>query len=206
MQIVFFEAFFSLVQLSLQIKDEFLKKKLVEKTEDFFSTALIHFQGETLKVDKSVAKSSHIGQHEDSVAQCNLNKIGQSICNLQELIEILVHLKLVELSPALLAQKNLLKFKAEIIGTVSRKENPKEAINRKITLSKKSASQRNAYLKERITDYLKNNPDGVQAKNLANNFKVQLSRRSLQRYLNDLVKKGLIKKDTVNGFPKYSLV
>ncbi len=224
MQETFFEALFSLARLSLRIKDEFLKEKLGQKTKEFFSAAqLIHLQGLALQVDKStkqeervaqssdfatcehIAKSANVVQHGKHVVQHW--RLLQVVNDLNEFIEILMHLKLVDLSPALLTQKSLLRFKADIIGpAVFVKEKSKEAISSKSNLSKKAiAAQKNAYLKKKIVNYLKSNPNGAQTKDLIEHLKNELPRRTLQRYLNDLVDSGLVKKDQLNGFPRYFL-
>lgn len=183
MQEIFFECFFSLVRLFLDIEDDFLQEKLFQKTKEFFNSY------------------NHVVQSSDN------KLVAQSIYNLQELIEILVHLKLISLPPALSAQKNLLRLQSEIISFVQNQNKKLIPKSRQASsLPKVTSQHKHSYLKEKIVEYLKNGPNGAQAKELADNFKNQLSRRSLQRYLNELVASGLIKKEKVAGFPKYFLL
>ena len=201
MQEIFFEAFFSLVRLFLSTNNEFLKQKLVKKSKEFFDNYNNVAQPD-FTTYKFVAKSDHIVQRNDNVAQCDLENILETADSLQELIEILIHLKLVDLSPALLAQKSLLRLKSETLDSMAPKEKTKKQATGHVS-KKMAAQQKNLYLKEKIMNYLKDRPEGAQANEIMNHFKTQLSRRSLQRYLNDLVSGGLITKDTKSGFPKY---
>jgi len=202
MQETFFEVFFSLTRLFLCTKDEVLKDKLVEKTKELF---IHHLQGSTLRAEAKFpagalarleAPVDKLAKQEEHVAQC-VPRILKMIDGLQELIEILIHLKLVDLSPALLAQKNLLRFQGEIIDLVSpkSKKTPPQGSTLRVDNFK--------YSSQAILDYLKTKPEGVQAIEIVHDFKTKLSRRTIQRYLNSLISEGLIKKDRVNGFPRY---
>ena len=151
MKEIFFEVFFSLVRLFLSTNDEFLRQKLVKKTKEFFNT---------YNNVKNVAKPGDIAQDDNNVAQYRHQDFLKSIDNLQELIEIMVHLKLVDPSPALLAQKNLLRLKSKIIDSILPKpkvtKGEKLIYNRGETLhvDKLPVAQRGRYLKEKVLDYL----------------------------------------------------
>ena len=175
----FFEVFFSLVNLIAETKDDFLKEKLVKKTKEFFY----------------VAQVGYFGPKKDNVAQYNL-EIKKLIGNIEEFIEILVHLKLVSLSPALSAQKNLLKLRLEILEATLPK--PK-----KVELVLNGKNYKDNYSSKKVFAYLKTKPEGAQSFEISNHFKDRLSRRTVQRYLNDLIKEGLLKKDRSSGFPRY---
>jgi len=197
MQEIFFESFFSLVQLSLQIKDEFFKEKLVNKTKEFFCATLIHMQGLALHVDKSVEQEKDVAQ------SVNYQSFLKTIGNLQELIEILVYLKMVDLSPALLAQKNLLLWQSEILGHIKPKTKlirfkpPLQGLALRVDNSKHFKT------KQLVFHYLTGKTGGVSLKEVAEYLKGRLSRRTIQRCLSDLISVGLIKKDRANGFPRY---
>ena len=165
---IFFETFFSLVSLCLNIKDEFLQEKLVKKTREFY----------------------HVAQ------PVNQKELSKALSGLQELVEILIHLKLADPSPALLVQKNLLRFQSEIMGEVKRDTGLRSRPGLQQAGQVGSGT-------EQIVGYLKNKADGAYAKEIADHLKIQFSRRTVQRYLNELVKKGIIKKDRSDGFPRY---
>ncbi len=175
MKETFFAAFFSLSHLSFTLKDKFFRQKLIEKTKELFD--------------------NHVVQSVD-------NKLTtQKITELNEFIDILIHLKLTPLSPALLAQKNLLHLHSEILDSASSK--PKtEAVKEK----GKFVINTNKYYKEKIIAYLKTKPTGAQIKELSSFFSSQFSSRTLQRYLHYLVKEDLVIKNKDGGFPKYSLI
>ena len=176
MKEIFFETFFSLVRLFLSTKDDFLKQKLVKKTREFFD----------------------VFQDSANVVQSSESKLRiKSLEDLNEFIDILIHSKLVELSPALLVQKNLLHLCSKIMDMAFPKSKTGEA------KASSSESLKNNPSGQKVVAYLKNRPDGAQAKEIFANFKLEFSRRSLQRYLNDLVTSGLIKKNKEGNFPKY---
>lgn len=198
MKEIFFETFFSLVRLFLDVKDDFLQEKLAKKTKEFFEVVSKHVAQSDFTTSRDVAKSDQIVQHVCHVAQSG-QRLLKVINDINELVEILIHLKLVSLSPALSVQKNLLRFKTEILdSTLPKTKKGKTKADPK--------NSKDNYSSQKLVDYLKTKPAGAQAVEIARHFAKELSRRTVQRYLNELVSSGLIKKDRTDGFPKYFLL
>src|SRR3989338_2625603 len=99
MKEIFFAAFFSLVRLSFSIKDKFFRQKLIQKIKNLFDFFL----------ERGLVSN---------VAQYESNGLEKSIDEIFELTEILLYLKIVSISPALLAQKNILRLRSELANSV----------------------------------------------------------------------------------------
>lgn len=196
MKEVFFESFFSLTRLFLSTKDEFFKQKLAKKTKEFFIVAQdsIFVAQADLAAFRYLAETLDMAQHSNHVAQYQLQNLFKLIDDLNELIDILIHLKTSELSPALLAQKNLLRLRSEILGWNLPKAIKKVAKEKKARVSK-----------ETILNLLQNKPAGASTKELFSLFENKLSRRTVQRHLNVLLQNSLILKSRKDGLLKYYL-
>lgn len=184
MKEIFFEVFLSLVRLFLNTKDEFLKQKLEKKTREFFS----------------------IVQNSVHVAQSVENKLIQKLINdLNEFIEILIHLKTSDLSPALLAQKNLLRLYSEILDSASAEDLPQEekGANHKEKPRNKAKNLKYKNLETEIIRIFKDKPGGLFLREIVPHLESQCSRRTVLRSLNKLVEDGFLLKKGINNSAQY---
>ncbi|TSC74849.1 MAG: hypothetical protein G01um101444_140 [Parcubacteria group bacterium Gr01-1014_44] len=172
----FFETFFSLVRLFLSTKDEFLKQKLEKKTREFF----------------------HVAQSVD-------NKLAiKQIDDLNEFIEILLYLKASDLSPALLAQKNLLCLYAEILGSAPVEDLPEEKeVNYIEKPPNKTKNLKYKNLETEILQIFQDKPNGLFLREIISSLQSQCSRRTVQRHLNKLVAARALLKRGDKNFVKY---
>ena len=199
-----------LSKLFTTIEDRFLKQKLYEKLSDFVSVFVEHER-------KNVAQFPHIVQREH-VAQCGNKDLLNSINNLLDYLEYLVHISKDNATPLLIAQRNLLKFKLHIL-----QKNKKEKVGRapltsdvqrpsdvanlpsevpvtaSVAISKPSVRNKPARLvlktdsnKEQIFNYIKKTPD-VRTKEIMSEFSA-LSGRTVKRNLKELADEGFVKK------------
>lgn len=201
MKETFFEAFFSLTRLFLSVKDNFLKQKLAKKIEEFFMAA---------QDSAHVSRSVEFEPSQVDLAPYQRKAVLKLIIEeLNEFIDLLIHFKISDLSPALLAQKKLLVFYLEIINClVSKTEaaKPKLIHNKGLTFfADKFVKGKTKHSKERIIEYLKTRPFGAQVKEMVSVFQNQFSRRTLQRHLNDLLEENVLVKNKDDGFPRYNL-
>lgn len=205
MQKLFFIFFYSLVRLSFDLQDKFFRTKFIRKTNSLFEKFL------ELKVEKG---SEHVAQ-----SRLSARDLLAIIDEINELIEILIYLKIVNLSPALLTQKKLLDFKSEILEFLSEKTkevklkeaNEGEKLDISVPTSRQTEQSeekhgmntKNQRLMLQILEILKNS-DEVQSGVLAQTLAVP--RRTIQRYLNDLLASGKILKKKARGFTKYQII
>ena len=183
----FFLCFFSLARLSLDIEDKFLRLKLIKKVGSFFD-AFIDFELEK--------------EESGCVAQCK-DKILKIIDELFELIDLFTHIETVNRSPALLVQKNLLSLKSKILDFQTLMETSVESEEKPKLLKNKIPKTNNAnIIKQKITSFVQTNGDSS-AKEIILALQNQFSRRTLQRYLSELVKTKKLQKKGGNN-PKYT--
>lgn len=194
MKEIFFSAIFSLAHLSFFIKDKFLRQKLIEKSGCFFDSFLE-------------------SEWSTKVAHDQVDQLSNSIDQLFELIEILVYLKVVFLSPALLAQKNLLRLQFEIINCASHKNLKKEE-ERETThdqpdqtakLLNKARNLKYQNLDRAILEIIKTKPEGLSLREIILIAPNQCSKRTLQRHLNQLALNGVILKKGIGNSAKYGV-
>ncbi|MDP3696641.1 MAG: hypothetical protein Q8R55_01260 [Candidatus Taylorbacteria bacterium] len=215
MKEIFFAAFFSLVRLSFSIKDKFFRQKLIKKIKDLFDFFLEEEQAYNVaQLDfttfKDVAKSSDIVQHRNNVAQCRSDKLEKSIDEIFELTEILLYLKIVSLSPTLLAQKNILRlrfasiqnFSPNSVEGVKNSEHLKEA-NHLQKSTKKRLNSKYQNLETEILQIFKDNPGGLSLKEIIPCLQSSCSRRTLQRHLNKMITGRRLLKRGTNNSAKY---
>lgn len=164
------------MRLFLSTKDEFLKQKLEKKTKEFFR-----------------------------VAQSVDNKLAQKqIDDLNEFIEILIHLKASDLSPALLAQKNLLRLRSEITDFAPADVlNEEKEANHAEKPKKKSKNSKYKNLETEIRQILKDKPDGLSLREIIPCLLSRCSRRTLQRSLNKLASGGFLLKKGLHASARY---
>ena len=188
-----------LSKLFTTVEDKFLKRKLYEKLSDFVSAFM---------EQKSASSSaSH---------NIDLN-LKNSTNNLLDNLEYLAHISKNNVTPLLIAQRNLLKFKLHHIlkqneeGKTDKTSNTQQSLERlvsehpatetELVLSKQKptllAQRRNNFgtgitTKERIFNYIKKTPD-VRTKDVLNEFSA-LSGRTVKRSLKELIDGGFLRK------------
>jgi len=180
----FFLCFLSLAHLSLGIEDKFLRSQLIKKTGSFFD-AFADFE-------KQKEESGY-------VAQCR-GKLLAAVGELFELMDLYVHIKTIDLSPALLVQKNLLSLKSKILDFQTLRETSVESEEKPKLLKNKIPKTNNPnIIKEKIISFVQTNGDSS-AKEIILALQNQFSRRTLQRYLSKLVKTSELKKKANNYY------
>jgi len=102
------------------VEDRFLKRKFYEKLFDFVFAFVMEQHSENVaqtelrNISKNVAQLPHVVQREH-VAQHGHKDLLNSIDNLLDYLEYLVHISKSNATPLLVAQRNLLKFKLHIL-------------------------------------------------------------------------------------------
>ena len=205
MKEIFFETFFSLVRLFLNTKNEFLKEKLVKKTREFFD-AFQNSDSPAQLTDfatcEHIAKSANIPQHDKRVAQHW--HLLQIIDILDEFVEILLHLKISDLSPALLVQKNLFRLRLEIMDFVSVQGlQEKKETNHIEKPKNKAKNSKYKNLATEILQIFKDKPGGLSLREIISCLQSRCSRRTLQRSLNKLVSGGFLLKKGLHNSATY---
>ena len=205
MKEIFFAAFFSLVRLSFSVKDKFFRQKLIQKAQKLFDFFLERgVASNVAQTDfttfKDVAKSSNIVQHRNNVAQYCSDKLKKSIDEIFELTEILLYLKIVSISPALLVQKNILRLRSEITNSVLTENLKEKEANHQQKSTKKGLNSKYKNLEMEILKIFKDKPDGLSLKEIIPRLQSPCSRRTLHRHLNKLITdRGLLKRGSNNS-------
>ena len=190
-----------------------LLSKLFTKTEDRFLKQKLHEKISDLVFSFVKRESSDTAQHPTNVAQCGRPNLISSINNTIDYLEYLAHISKNDITPLLVTQKNLLKFKLFVLRGGVVQENPNKeiktaktpissiekimtadvAISKPLT-KKKSAglSLRSDSNKERIFNFIKKTSD-VRTKDVLNEFSA-LSGRTVKRNLRELTDEGFLKK------------
>lgn len=170
-------------KLFMTTDDRFLKQKLHGKISDFVSAFV---------EQKSIySPMSHNVAH-----QTLLNSIN----NLIDFLEHLVHTSKTNTTPLLVAQRNLLRFKLHILqqskkrkGGTSDIQRPSDVVN---SVSPKPSARKSRLKvdsnKERIFNYIKKTPD-ARARDVMTEFSA-LSGRTVKRSLKELTDEGFLKK------------
>ncbi len=191
----FFICFFSLVRLSLDIEDKFLKMKLIRQINRFFDCFI--------KIEK---------EEGDSVAQYSQAELLKTTDEIIEFIEMLAYLKVLDLSPTLKAQKNILAFKSKFLDfqiSVVNKVFASRQATPLVKLPKRSKVKISRYdkeaLSEKIVSFVENAGESS-AKEIIVAFASQVTKRTIQRYLTSLVKTNKLRKKGNSNTLKYSLI
>lgn len=205
MQKSFFIFFYSLVRMSFDLQDKFFRGKFIRKTNSLFEKFL-----ELGKEDN------------DRVAQSRISgkSLLGAINEINELIEILVYLKIVNLSPALSVQKKLLDLKSGVLDFIAAKKDKSEAmqlgcsdfgadvsLSGQIVKPKKAAAvdksiPKGRGLEDKIIEIIKNRGE-ARLKDIAEVLKGNTSPRTLNRYIGRMLVEGIISKTKKDGFTKY---
>lgn len=218
----FFLVFFSLVRLSSDVEDKYLRIRLIRKINQFFD-AFVEIQKEKgdnvaqndFTTSEEIVKSSYVVRHVEHVAQRNFNNLLAVTSEISELIEMFEYLKIIDLSPTLLVQKNLLSFKSAVLDFQVSVIAGQGGISKKAELSPESSNlPKNQKVRmklgdrkvigEKILAFVRNQGESS-AREIISAFAGVFSKRTVQRHLVKLVKnKELAKKGTRNSI-KYSL-
>lgn len=183
-----------LSKLFMTLEDRFLKQKLHSKILDFVSAFIEQ------RTKLSPTPTSH-----------NINlDLKNSVNNLVDYLEYLIHISKENTTPLFLAQKNLLKFKLYILRKSKVKESariPKNsmtsetpiAVDTSATVLRSSLIPKISRLalrpdsnKERIFNFIKKIPD-VRTKDIMSEFNA-LSGRTVKRSLKELTEEGWLEK------------
>ena len=190
----FFVSFFSLVRLSYDIRDKFLRMKLISKINNFFDLFL------------TLQNSGKEG--ESDVAQCKRDFLN-SAEELFEFLDLLSYLKSASASPILKTQKALLSLKSVVLDfdllfrvRESAVGNPEKQTKQKEKIVKTQNNSGGRINKSLVADFIQSN-QGLTSKEIFNFLKNKISKRTFQRYLAELSKSGDITKKLENGSPKY---
>lgn len=182
----FFLAFYALVELSLEIKDSYLNSRLKTKHEQLFFLFL-----------DSVGESSVARSRESLTA---LARLAQEII---ELIDLLLHLKVVLPFPALTAKKYLLAFCLALFGGFPDRSQKTPLLRRKE--GKKSAEVKEGRdLADIILTFLRYRGK-CQLRDIVYALKNNFSARTIQRFLGQMTKTGQLAREMEDGYPKYSI-
>lgn len=182
----FFSAFCALVELSFEIKDGYLNSRLKTKNEQLF----------ILFVDS-------IGEPNVAQSEEKLTKLAGLTQEIIEFVDLLLHLKIVLPSPALMAKKCLLAFCLALFGRLRGKSQNKSLSSRK-EKNKPMEIKGDREFVEIILTFLRYRGK-CQTRDIVSALKVNFSARTIQRYLRQMTKSGQLVKEVVDGYPKYSI-
>lgn len=172
----FWPAFYSLVYLSCFVGNKYIAAKLKEKT---------------LNLLKAFSSPKNVAQYGGKRGPLSL-----ALAEAQEMVELIINLKASRLSPALLAQKQLLRWQAEILNV--RRKSSVEKPERENTRKNKRI------LQEKILALIEQK-GSCQTKEIIQILKSGFAPRTIQRHLQAVEKKGLVKRETHGNISRYTL-
>ena len=175
-----------------KIEDKFLARKLYGKISDAVS-AFLEFQKADIK------QASH---------NVTYQKLLNSVNSLLDYLEYLAYILKNEVTPLLVAQRNLLKLKLHLLKQ-AKTEHPKSVIDTKNEqISKPNLKQRisrpdlkQGSNKEKILNFIKKFPD-IRTKEIIDEFNI-MSGRTVKRNLKELIDEGFLEKKSENGAVYY---
>src|SRR3989344_5969326 len=202
-----------LSKLLAKVEERFLAEKLYGKISDMVLVFIEYVVETELRRAESIAKSNSAAQHPINVAQYYYKNLLNSIRGVLDCLEYLEHDTKNNITPLLLAHKNLLKLKLHILKhsqvtkliekkTESQPTSVSE-IKIKPALKNKAAGSplKSNSSKEKIFNFIKRFPD-VRTKKIISEFNA-LSDRTVKRNLKELIDEGLLKKKSEDGAVYY---
>ncbi len=194
-----------------------LLSKLLTKIEDRFLAQKLH----TKILDMVLAFIEYkTVQHSGDVAQYHRKDLLNSVNNVVDYVENLIHLKKADATPLLSTQRNLLKFKLHIfqqtkterpaVGRVSDSHLTSDVaptpnvVNSKPSVKTKPdrSTLKPDSNKERIFNFIRKSPQ-VRTKEVVSEFSA-LSGRTVKRNLKELIDEGFLKRKTDGEAVHYS--
>lgn len=180
----FFSVFYALTDLSFGIKDRYFVSRLKSKSEKLL-TFLAKEGGQT------------------SVAQCRekRDQFLELLKEIDEFVDLLIHLKSCPISPALQAKKQVLILHIKAFDFYQ----PPRPFMKKIEKEKepvKSVKKEENHTRAIAGFIIKRGK--CQMREIVHAFKNQLSPRTVQRHVEKMIKSGELSREIVDGYPKYS--
>ncbi|HAU07809.1 MAG: hypothetical protein A2568_03430 [Candidatus Yanofskybacteria bacterium RIFOXYD1_FULL_44_17] len=144
--------------------------------------------------------------------ESQVKRIINPIDKMLETLDYLEHLKTVSPGPLLLAKKNFLRLKLDILKSASEvqgdgdkliKKVPAQKLPQKKNLIQRQANQDLSPTKERILEFIKQVPS-VRTKQVIEEFNL-ISERTVKRSLKELTDQGFIQRKEDNKAVRYSV-
>jgi predicted transcriptional regulator len=183
----------ALAAFQQSVNDKFFSNRLTEKTNELIESYL-----EILKLP--IGDSFNVAQSR------SLRNHFVIIDSLGDLLEEMNHLNLGNQTPLLISHGRLLRHKLQLLKIIpsSEKKVEKIELDPKPILKKiKSKSVNDLTITtEKIFDFIKNKPR-VRTKEIIDQFSA-LSERTVKRSLKELIRRGLLKKESENRAMYYS--
>ncbi|MDO8495754.1 MAG: hypothetical protein Q7S32_04585 [bacterium] len=190
----FFSALHALVGLSFALQDQYLVSKLKTKSEQILFAFL------------DLVHPTDVAQSRKGTVE-----LTRSLTEVTELIDLMVHLKLVPLSPALDTKKHLMALELKMLNSNSQPANVEKisfkkesVVNTSPAKTKSKAEKNDAEPEERILGLIRQRGK-CQTREIIYAFKNEFSPRTIQRYLQQLMQSGKVIKELEEGYPKYSI-
>lgn len=179
----FLEVLSVLTELSLKVEDNFLSSKIKAKNEQLLA-AFLDFNG------------NGVAQSKESLA-----KLAGLAKELDELIDLFLHLKIITLSPALTIKKHLLLLRLSIPHGTKIK---KPVLSKKIENTKENMVPADRNPVNMILTLLKYRKK-CQTQEIIYALRNSFSARTVQRHLYQMTKSGQLAREIVEGYPRYSI-
>ncbi len=198
----------ALAKLLYLLQDAFLIRKLYKKVNDFITGYVRFLAGKNAKGDS---------EQEANVAQSvACQELLSAIHSLLELTEYLEHYKAIDTAPLLLARRNILFIKLDLIkfANNAKLNKPGKKMNQFVdapgnlpqnlpaNIYSESNDKKLSVNKERIVGFIKKFPS-VRTKDIIEEFSI-LSSRTVKRNLSELTQGGFLHKFTKDKAVFYS--
>lgn len=182
----FLETFSALAGLSLETKDNYLSSKIKAKNEQLL-VAFLDLGG------------GSVVQYEE-----NFKRLIILIKEIERLVEPLLDLRVVALSPALTAKKYLLIFQLSLFDERKSKKPILPILPKRVEMAKIKKIETDRNLEDMIMTLLRHHGK-CQMREIAYALRNDFSARTVQRYLHQMIKSGQLTKEMTEGYPKYSI-